>query len=208
MSLPSTSHSDQGPFVLDASAAINLLATGIAPNLLPLLGAFIIERRAFLEVRRHPVQGRDHQAELSCLIDGGHLAIQDLAPDGRDIFFELTADDTAGGLDDGEAATIALAITGVSPGVPVLDDRKAIKLLRRRWPGYSTQHTVSLLFDQRVRSAISRSELAEAVYLALIHARMRVPLPYRAWIVDLIGAERSTRCSSIGVVHGHTTAAS
>lgn len=204
MNLPSTSHSYQGPFVLDASAAINLLATGIAPNLMPLLGAFVIERRAFLEVRRHPVRGRDHKAELSSLIDDGHLAIQDLGSDGRDIFFELTADDTAGGLDDGEAATIALAITGAKPGVPVLDDRKAINLLMRRWPECSALHTVGLLSDQRVEAAISRSTLAEALHLALIHARMRVPLLCRPWVFDLIGAERAAQCSSIGAVPGRT----
>ena len=198
MSLPSTSHSDQGPFVLDASAAINLLATGVAPRLMPLLGAFVIERRAFLEVRRHPVVGHDHKAELSNLINGGHLAIQDLGSDGRDIFFDLTTDDTAGGLDDGEAATIALAITGAKLGVPVLDDRKAINLLARRWPGCLPRHTVDLLSDRRVESSMTKIELAEAVHMALIHARMRVPALSIPWIVDLIGYERAIQCSSLG----------
>jgi predicted nucleic acid-binding protein len=198
MSLPSTSHELQELFVLDASAIINFLATGIAPRLLPLVGSAIAERRAFDEVRRHPVPDCDHEAELSQLVTSGHLQIRDLDSVGREIFIELTADDIAGGLDDGEAATIAMALTNAQAAVPVLDDRKAINLLTRRWPARSWRQTISLLSDERVTSSIPTADLAEAVFLMLIHARTRVPQASRRWVVELIGQERAEKCPSIG----------
>jgi hypothetical protein len=198
MSLPSTSRSSHDRYALDASAIINLLATGKAADILSLLGPVVAERRAFAEVRRHPLPDGDHAADLSQLIAKGLLEIRDLEEEGRTIFFALTADDIAGGLDDGEAATIALSVVGTSRFIPILDDRKAIGLLQRRWPACDLQQTIDLLSDDRVTSSVPHSELAEAVFLALIHARMRVPRARRQWVVDLIGRDRAAMCASIG----------
>lgn len=191
----------QGPLVLDASAAINFLGTGIADQLLPLLKRpLLMADRAFRELRRHPLPGRDHESELSVLTASGCVVIHTLESEARDLFFELASADSLGGLDDGEAATIALAVSHSVQAIPVLDDRKARNLLARRWPSGRALYTVDLLSDPRVAKGIANAALADAVYLALTHARMRVPTESRRWVVGLIGQERACKCRSLGPV--------
>jgi predicted nucleic acid-binding protein len=197
--LQSTFPDDQAPLVLDASAAINFLGTGIASELLTLLDRpLLMADRAFRELRRHPMPGRDHESELSTLTDSGCIVIHTLEAEARELFFDLTSADSPNGLDDGEAATIALAVSHSRPAVPVLDDRKARNLLTRRWPSGHALYTVDLLADQRIGRGIAKAMLADAVHLALTHARMRVPTESRRWVVGLIGADRARKCRTLG----------
>ena len=82
--------------------------------------------------------------------------------------------------------------------VCVLDDRKARNLLTRRWPARQVLYTVDLLSHDKVGKAIERSVLADAIYSALVTARMRVPVPKRPWVIDLIGSDRAGKCSTLG----------
>src|SRR5260370_3811646 len=104
------SHSNEcrGPFVLDASAIINLLGTGIAGQLLSSLQSPVFaEHTAIREVIRHPIPKIDHTTELSALEAAGLLQCKTMGEQAKEIFRELTAKDLSEGLDDGEAATIA-----------------------------------------------------------------------------------------------------
>lgn len=199
MSLPSTSIESSAHLVLDASVAINLLATGIAGRLCELLACPIsMETRAYREVRRHPIPGRDHSAELGKLIEAGTLVVRELSQTGLEIFYELASADIPGGLDDGEAATIALALTLPSQSIAVLDERKAKKLLSARWPAQVSFYTIDLLSDIRITSAMAAKDSADAIFDALTHARMRVPPEARQWVISVIGTERAARCPSLG----------
>jgi predicted nucleic acid-binding protein len=201
--LPSHSNKSLGPFVLDASAIINLLGTGIAGQLLSLLQVPIFaEQMAIREVIRHPIPKVDHAAELSALETGGILHCQTMDAEAREIFRELTASDLSGGLDDGEAATIAYAITHSTDTTPIVDERKATRIFRQRWPNRSAVGTAALLSDARIVDAISEEQLREAVYSALLHARMRVPPELRLWTLDLIGPERAASCASFAFGRG------
>ncbi len=51
--------------VLDASAAVNLLGTAASRDILSVMPwNVVIEKRANREIRRHPIDGRDHVSEL------------------------------------------------------------------------------------------------------------------------------------------------
>lgn len=189
---------DNAPLILDASVVINLLATGVAGEVLAALRAKIIaERIAFDEVTRHPLPGLDHTSEMKALEASGLLLVQDMDEAARVIFRDITFDDLRGGLDDGEAATVALAVTHSSEAIPVIDERKAARIFRERWNGRAIIDSVTLLSDPRVTRSFSRAQLADAVYSALIYARMRVPSHARPWVDDLIGQERVATCSSL-----------
>jgi predicted nucleic acid-binding protein len=198
--LPFPSSDISGPFVLDASAIINLLGTGKAQSILSLLPApVLVEQTTLREVTRHPISEADHAAELAAWQKAGLLHRQSMKHAGLEIFRALTASDLSGGLDDGEAATIAHAVTHSDRAVPVIDERKAVRIFTARWDGRATIGTLDFLTHRRVVGGMTRDELREAVYAALIHARMRVPADYRDWVIELVGPDRACHCPSLGL---------
>lgn len=117
------------PLVLDASVVINLLATGQVEVILGTLPhAVVVEEIARLEVRRNPRDRGSAQQAIQALADAGLLAVEAMDGAAETIFFELTGAAPPNDLGDGEAATIAHAIT-IGGGVAI-DERK-----RTEWPG-------------------------------------------------------------------------
>ncbi|MDF0522196.1 hypothetical protein GPL17_35940 [Bradyrhizobium yuanmingense] len=185
--------------IFDASVTINFLGTGIAGRLVELLGQpIVMADRTFREIQRHPIRGRDHAAELDELVRTGFLRIETLNSDAKELFFELTGDNLVGGLDDGEAAAIALATFKPQSALVITDDRKARNVVSQRWPQQGLAYSIDLLVRPNIESTLSRPVLADAVYSALKHARMRVPAINRDWAVKLIGENRATECPSLG----------
>lgn len=156
--------------------------------------------RTFDEIKRHPIRGRDHASELARLRSEGLLQVKTLDASSSALFYELISADIPGGLDDGEAATLALMDALGDTGACVLDDRKARNLLTRRWPKRQALYTIDLLSHDKIGEAMERSALADAVYSALATARMRVPATKRSWVIDLIGNDRAAKCPSLGSV--------
>jgi hypothetical protein len=109
----------------------------------------------------------------------------------------LTANDLSEGLDDGEAATIAYAVAHSAATVPVVDERKATRIFRKRWSDRVAIGTMALISNDRILTSLPQEHLREAVYSALIHARMRVPNDSREWAIELIGMERAAACPSL-----------
>src|SRR5450755_365944 len=98
--------------VLDASALINLLGTGMAADLVKAADRrMLVEDYAFEELRRHPLPEQDLQTEITALLDCRLLQRVTMDSTARILFRELTDGDLTVGLDDGEAATIAYAVT-------------------------------------------------------------------------------------------------
>jgi predicted nucleic acid-binding protein len=168
------------PLVVDASAVINLLGTGMPVPLLRNLGMrVLIAAEAYGEVRGHPIQG-----ELIESIVSERLIEQvELGNQGRGVFLQLVASDLTGGLDDGEASTIAAALEHSKDAVVVVDEKKAARLLSERWPERRCISTVTLLALPRVRTGRSDQAFADAVFSALKNARMRVPADGLEWVL-------------------------
>ena len=185
--------------VLDASCAINLLGTGTAELVLRAIpAAVLIEEHPFREVRRHPIEGRDHTTELASLQRHGLLEVVSLSEAGNRIFRDSGETSLDLELDDGEAATIAYAVSEGESTVPVIDERKATRLFKGRWRGRPIIDTVTL-FQLLVRHERLRSnEARDAIHSALLYARMQVAPGMRPWVVDLIGQQRASECPSLG----------
>lgn len=188
------------PLVADASAVINLLGTGMPVALLRNLGMrVLIAAEAYSEVRRHPIQGEPIEPVMAALASERLIEQVQLGNQGRSVFLELVANDLSGGLDDGEASTIAAALEHSNDAVVVIDEKKAARLLSERWPGRRCVSTVTLLAQPPIRRGLPDGAFADAVFSALQHARMRVPTDGLEWVVGLIGAERAAECPSLRV---------
>src|SRR3546814_16529051 len=95
-------------------------------------------------------------------------------------------------LDDGEAATIAIAVDRNL--IPVLDERKG----RKRATAISTLELPWLSLDfflhRAVRDALGDLNANEALHLALLKGRMRIPFKQDDYVHGLIGMEYGKEC--------------
>ena len=190
--------------VLDASCAINFLGTGVAEMVIGAVpSTVLIEKHAFMEVRRHPIEGRDHASELCSLQTKGLLKVVSRSEAGNRIFRDSGETSLDLELDDGEAATIAYAVSEGLSTVPVIDERKATRLFKERWPNRPIIDTVTLFQMLVQHKCLSLSEVRSAIYSALLHARMQVAPSMRPWVVGVVGKQRAAECSSLGSKRDH-----
>ncbi len=182
--------------VADASAAINLNATGCAEAILRALPnrvavVDVVPRELELGRRR----GRQDPDLLNGLVAAGVLAIVKLDDAAARHFEGLVVGSAAMTLDDGEAATIAYAVE--HGGIAIIDEKKANRICREKFPGLRVGSTVDIFAQPDVVRALGRDSLAQALVNALQRARMRV-LPHHVdWVVGLIGPEQAALCVSL-----------
>ena len=184
---------------LDASVVINLLGTGMAPKLLRALRRkCVVEHNAWREITKDPLTGLSAAEPIMALTEFGLLEHQRMHSTATEIFLDLSLAQPPEGLGDGEAATLAHAVT--SGASAVIDDRKATRIGAAKFPRLRLLSTLDLLSSCYIADAFDQATLADAVFAALTHSRMRVPSGYRTWVVDLIGKARASRSSSLGTV--------
>jgi predicted nucleic acid-binding protein len=193
---PSSLNDETAPFIVDASTLINLNGTGCAAAILRAIPNRVIVMDAVVdELRMDNRSSRDDAKLLTSHIAEDlvlELAIGALKSDHFESLVLGNATDT---LDDGEAATIACAIE--MHAVAVIDERKARRICRARYPGVVVASTVDILALDCVTKALGDVRLAEATYNALTAARMRILPEHIEWVVSLIGAERAVLCTSL-----------
>lgn len=193
---PSPLSSHHRTLVLDTSAVLNMLACGTAARLLGALDMkLIVPQQVIVEVKREPVAPDDPSHSMEGLLQGGALQAHHLTGPAYDTFVELAAAEPPNGLDDGEAATIATAEQLACECV--IDERKAIRIARARRTDVNVLCSVDLFLIAQARKAFDAAMLADLVFKALFHARMRVPQNHHAWVLGLIGVERAARCTSL-----------
>ena len=199
MTYPSLSRLAEADVVLalDASVVINLLGTGMATQIVRALRRkCVVERYAWREVTRDPLTGRSAAEPLGVLTDAGLLAPEEMHGGATALFLDLSLAQPPEGLGDGEAATLAHAVTrGASA---VLDERKATRIGAEKFSQLRLLSTLDLLNAASVREALGTARLADALFSALTYARMRVPSEFRGWVVDVIGRDRALRSPSLG----------
>lgn len=182
--------------VADASAIINLIATGCARDIFSALPnhVFVVDVvPGELEAGRQ--RGRETCDRLKELVASGVIDIVELNDDATRHFEELVVGPAATTLDDGEAATIAYALAHA--GTALIDERKATRICGERFPELRLACTVDVLNHPEVQRQLGAQALADAVFNALDGARMRVLPQHLEWIVELIGVERAALCESL-----------
>lgn len=182
--------------VADASAIINLIASGLPVEILRSLPCpAIVTSQVLEEIGSGRISGHGNFEVLSRLASDGELTVVDLSDQEADLFALLTIGSGPDTLDDGEAATIAYAVT--HGALAVIDERKATRLCTERFPELRLQSTVDLFAHPSVTTRLGQSTLADAVFQALRIGRMRVHPRHHEWVVDLIGPDRAVQCHSL-----------
>jgi predicted nucleic acid-binding protein len=182
--------------IADASIVINLNATGCARDIvqaLPHKLAVVDVVQGELEDGRR--NGRRDADLLNRLAADGLLEIVQLEETATAHFESLVIGSAITTLDDGEAATIAYAIT--MGAIAALDERKATGLCVRRFPTLDICSTVDILARPEVLHKLGNQGLSDAVYRALLHGRMRVFPQHVEWVLGLIGPEQAAECTSL-----------
>jgi len=150
-------------------------------------------------VSRELEEGRQSKRQdadlLKKLVDAGHVEIVQLDAKGEEYFEQLVVGNAQMTLDDGEAATIAYAVA--NNGIALIDEKKANRVCAERFPELRLACTVDIFVHPHVQSELGREVLADTVFNALCHGRMRV-FPHQVdWVIGLIGADRAGQCTSL-----------
>lgn len=185
-----------GLLVADASVWINLVAGARTSDVIRVLAMRPqISRIALDELERGRDKGRRTAAALADLIKDGLVEVAELPAEAEETFLNLVAGPVSQTLDDGEAATLALALQ--IGAVAIIDERKAINLARDLFPALQIISTAELLLSDAVRSVFSDEELGNVLYRALQEARMRVPEHLLKAVCACVGPERAAGCLSL-----------
>ena len=180
--------------VLDTSVMLNVLGSGHAETILGALrGRRVVVAVTSREVLRHPLH-REALDPLASVVEAGLLEKIELPEIALTRFLELTGATPPDDLDDGEAGAIAAA---EALGLAVaLDERKGRRVVAARLPHVELISSGSIFADQEVGKVLG-PRLADAVFSALIHARMRILSEHDVWVRALLGPARVAQCSSL-----------
>jgi len=182
------------PLVLDTSVLINLRACRYGDKILAAIPNDIIVPGIVAGELEHETSRRNGEhGFLQGLVASGIVTLANLTDPEFDLFHELTS--SAPSLDDGEAATIAVAVARSL--LPIVDERRgrarAGHLLQSCVPGWS----LDILRHPAVVAALGDESATEALYLALRYGRMRIPLESVCDVVELVGESRSRDCTCL-----------
>ena len=182
--------------VADASVVINLNATGFAVSILEALpNRLVVVEEVALELENGRRQGRDDADALNTLVAADCVGIVRLGSPGIEYFTSLVSGSAVETLDDGEAATIAYALE--HGAIVLIDERKANRICAERYGALATGCTIDVLAHNAVEAALGHSRLADGIFNALYHGRMRVLAQHLNWAVNLIGPELAAQCVSL-----------
>jgi predicted nucleic acid-binding protein len=184
------------PLVADASVWINLVAGRHAVEVLRALPKpTIITSIALGELERGREKGRSAHAEVMLLIAAGYVSVIDLPEEAEDVYVSLVAGRASQTLDDGEAATLALAAH--LGATALVDERKATSIAATRFPALTVATTTDLLLSMQVCAVLDAGQLSDALFASLMEARMRVPDHLLDEVCACLGPDRTQLCLSL-----------
>jgi predicted nucleic acid-binding protein len=188
---------DQALLVADASTIISVNATGCAKRVIKALP----NRVAVVDIVSGELEeGRQRKRQdadlLKKLVDARHVEIVRLDDAAGQYFEQLVVGAAQMTLDDGEAATIAYAVA--NNGIALIDEKKANRICAQRFSELRLACTVDIFMHPEVQSELGREMLADTVFNALCHGRMRVFPQHVDWVIELIGVERALIALSLG----------
>lgn len=186
----------RAPLIIDTSVVINLNACGAGIKILSALQRRIIVVEAVTgELDDGATAGRDDAARLKEWIAAGVIIEEMMDGAAEGIFEQLVSGPAGETLDDGEAATVAHAIG--QGAAAVIDERKANRICAERFPQLPIASTVDLMLHPLVVDAVGAEAIGDAVFQALIGARMRVLSRNMEQVLGLLGSEKAALCRSL-----------
>jgi predicted nucleic acid-binding protein len=194
---PQTSLTDPNAIlVADTSTVINLNASASSREILRAVpNRLVVAESVLVELEDGKRRGRLDADQLKELINDGFVEIIPMGDIGARYFEELVIGPATETLDDGEAATIAVALE--YQGIALIDERKAHRICSGRYPTLRTACTIDIFAHPEVLRVLGEQKLASSVLSTLMLARMNVPPHYVDWVVKLVGPDKAAYCSSL-----------
>lgn len=194
MTFSSSLASDRSPLILDTSVLINLHASGHGARILAAVpNDIIVPEAVALELNTETGKANGEAEFIDALIKAETVHHTSLSDAEYATFEQIVTGRNS--LDDGEAATIAVA--AARNALPVIDERKgrsvAKNLMLYRPPAWS----IDLFTHPMVQYILGVEASREAVYLALKQGRMRIHEDHCDPIVAMIGRERALDCTCL-----------
>jgi predicted nucleic acid-binding protein len=179
--------------VADASVIINLNASGYVRQIIGgIPGRWIVPANASVELEVGARFGHDDGKQLDILVAEGVANRIEMGKTVQDIYESLLDGSRGQTLDDGEAATIAVAIE--HSAIALLDEKKARRMCQEQFPDLQVRCTAELLLNA---AHLEQAARVEAIVNALQKGRMRVPVEFAGAIVSFIGPEQAANCLSL-----------
>lgn len=184
------------PLIADASSLINLHACKVDDLLLSKLPhSFIVSKNAADELERGRKKGYADADKLFENAEAGLLTIKSMSDFALGIWESLICGEAYDTLDDGEAATLALAVE--HSGIALIDEQKALRIAKERFPEIEVVSTVGLLLHPDTTAILGKQGQTCAIFCALTEAKMNVPAPLVERVAALLGPEMLRECRSI-----------
>lgn len=160
--------------VFDASMLINLLATQESAAIIAALGVHCVTpEQAMAEITKDPLTRKPFPNRQRALQRLSGVQVRPLAEDAYERFLSIAGASPPDGLGDGEAASIAAAIS-LGYGI-CLDDGKARRICAAQHPSGMIVWSADLISHPRVVKALGK-DIAESCFdHARQFGRMRIP---------------------------------
>lgn len=182
--------------LLDASVIVNVNATGYADKILTALPMeVLVPKPVIKELKNGAARGHADATDLDDLLNRKIVLEAPLLGSAQSEFIALTAGASVSSLGDGEAATIACA--HASGAWAAIDERKARRICEERYKPVTIVSTVDILAHGHVVGALTKDEMAKAVFAALEVANMHVHPHQVDWVTSWIDDEFLHLCTSL-----------
>lgn len=182
------------PLILDTSVLINLHACSYGEEALAAMPNKLLVSDIVVRELSHETSHSNGENEFILrLMSKSIIQVVKLDDDDYQIYETLICG--VGSLDDGEAATIAVAVA--KGFVPVIDERKGRARAAALIGGRLIAWSLDLFLHPSVEIGLSGDGHNEAIYLALRDGRMRIDEQRCDAVVKLIGVERALHCNSL-----------
>jgi len=176
--------------ITDTSVFINLHACGQGERILAAVpNEIIVARVVECELDNETSRATGEHAFLERLVHSKIVTVVDFTDEEFELFDELVRD-----LDDGEAATIAIAAK--RHFIPIIDERKG-RARAAMHVGKEPLWSLDLIRHSSVVNTIGGAAGIEALYLALRIGRMRIPFDRVDEVIALIGEQRARECTCL-----------
>ncbi len=182
------------PLVPDTSVLINLHACTFGEQVLRAIpNDIVLPVTVAAELNHETSHANGENGFIQRLISENIVKVVQMDDEAVRLFETMIR--SPGSLDDGEAATIAVA---VSQGfLPIVDERKGRARAQDLMNGQAPAWSLDLLVHPAVQSELVGGACIDAVYLALREGRMRIDEERCDALVRLIGIERAKDCVSL-----------
>lgn len=194
MTYSSSLADERRPLVLDTSVLINLHSCTYGERVLAAIANDIVVPDNVAGELKHETGCKNgDRSFLDDLIARGKVMKIAMTDGEYELFAKLSGGSLS--LDDGEAATIAIAAHRGFRAV--IDERKGRKRAAAVMDGEKPAWSLDLLRHPSVMPNLGEALAVDIVYRALRYGRMRIPAECADYVVALIGQERACECTCL-----------